>query len=55
MDTVSVLTEILVDFLLGCFSLAMIAWTVVGVQTVISDYRREKRDSEYHDKRMKTQ
>lgn len=58
--TVSALTEALVNILLGCFSLATLSWVVVGVETFISDRKREKREreaakreEEYHEKRMK--
>ena len=58
--TVSALTEALVNILLGSFSLATLSWVVVGIQTIINDHKREKRekesaerDAEYHEKRMK--
>lgn len=58
--TVSALTETLVNILIGCFSLAVLSWVLVGVETFINDRRREKReeesakrDAEYHLERMK--
>lgn len=50
--TVSVLTEALVNILLGSFSVAIISWVCVGLQTFFYDRKREKRDEEYHAKRM---
>jgi len=59
-STVSTVTEILVNVLLGCFSFAVLSWVLVGVQTFFNDRKREKReeesakrDREYHEKRMK--
>ncbi len=58
--TVSTLTEILCDFLIGAFTLSTLAWTFVAVQTFFNDRKEErrrkeqdKRDAEYHLKRMK--
>ena len=51
--TVSAVTEFLMNILIGSFSLATLSWVVVGIQTVINDRKREKRDSEYHLERMK--
>ena len=57
--TVSALTGALVNILLGCFSVVILTWTVVGIETLINDHRREKREREaaerdkaYHEKRM---
>lgn len=58
--TVNAVTEILMDILLGSFSLATLSWMFVAVQTFINDRRqdkrnqeKEKRDAEYHLERMK--
>ncbi len=58
--TVSALTEILLDILIGSFSISTIAWTCVAVQTFFNDkkeerrrFERERRDEEYHIERMK--
>ena len=58
--TVSAVTEILVNILLGCFSLATLSWVFVGVQSFFNDRKhekreqeKEKRDAEYHAQRMK--
>ena len=60
METTSLIAEILMNILIGCFSLATLSWVAVGIQTFINDRRhekreqeREKRDSEYHLERMK--
>ena len=57
---VSAVTEFLVNLLMGCFSLAVLTWVGVGIQTFINDRRSEKRDQEktkrdeeYHEARMK--
>ncbi len=57
---VNAVTVVLIDILIGTFSLTTIAWTVVAVQTFFNDRkeelrRREKdrRDAEYHAERMK--
>lgn len=59
-STVSAVTELLVNILIGTFSLATLTWVFVGIQTFINDRRnekrqaeREKRDAEYHSERMK--
>ena len=59
--TVSALTELLVNILLGCFSLMSLAMAVNFIQTIVNDYKREKReakkalqDDEYHAKRMES-
>ena len=58
--TVNAVTEILMDILIGSFSLATLSWMFVAVQTFINDRRqdkrnqeKEKRDVEYHLERMK--
>ena len=51
--TVSAVTEFLMNILIGSFSLATLSWVVIGIQTVINDRKREKRESEYHLERMK--
>lgn len=59
-STVSAVTELLVNILIGSFSLATLSWVFVGIQTFINDRKREKReqerekrDTEYHLERMK--
>ncbi len=58
--TVSAVTELLVNILIGSFSLATLTWVFVGIQTFFNDRRnekrqeeKEKRDAEYHLERMK--
>ena len=50
---------VLCNILINCFCVVVLSWAVVGIQTVIIDFRREKReekkaaqDDEYHQKRM---
>ena len=59
-NTVSAVTELLVNILLGSFSLLVLSWILVGVQEFINNREREKReeesakrDAEYHEQRMK--
>ena len=59
-NTVSADTELLVNILLGSFSLLVLSWILVGVQEFINNRKREKReeesakrDAEYHEQRMK--
>ena len=59
-NTISAVTELLVNILLGSFSLLVLSWILVGVQEVINNRKREKReeesakrDAEYHEQRMK--
>lgn len=59
-NTISTVTELLVNILLGSFSLLVLSWILVGVQEFINNRKREKReeesakrDAEYHEQRMK--
>ena len=59
-NTVSAVTELLVNILLGSFSLLVLSWILVGVQEFINNRKREKReeesakrDAEYDEQRMK--
>ena len=59
-STVNLVTQILIDILIGAFSLATISWTFVAVQTFFNDKKEERRrqqkdqrDAEYHLERMK--
>ena len=53
------ISTVLCNILIGCFCVVVLSWAVVAIQTVINDFRREKReekkaaqDDEYHQKRM---
>ena len=55
-NTISAVTELLVNILLGSFSLLVLSWILVGVQEFINNRKREKReeesakrDAEYHE------
>ena len=52
-NTVSALTEFLVNFLLGIWSCVSITFLVSMIQNIVSERKREKRDLEYHEARMK--
>ena len=52
-------SSLLCNILIGCFCIVVLSWAVVAIQTVINDFKREKReekkalqDDEYHQKRM---
>lgn len=55
------ISTVLCNILIGCFCIVVLSWAVVAIQTVINDFKREKRevrkaaqDDEYHEKRMKS-
>ena len=55
------LLHLLCNILIGCFCIVVLSWAVVAIQTVINDFKREKReekkaaqDDEYHIKRMES-
>ena len=52
-NTVSALPESLVNFLLGIWSCVSITFLVSMIQNIVSERKREKRDLEYHEARMK--
>ena len=59
-STMSAVTELLVDILIGSFSIATLTWVVVGIQTFFNERKSEerereqaRRDIEYHTVRMK--
>lgn len=60
MESTVMISSVLCNVLIGCFCIVVLSWAVVGIQTVINDFKREKReekkavqDDEYHEKRMK--
>lgn len=59
MESTVMISSLLCNILIGCFYIVVLSWAVVAVQTVINDFKREKReekkaaqDDEYHVKRM---
>ena len=55
------ISSLLCNILIGCFCIVVLSWAVVAIQTVINDFKREKReekkaaqDDEYHIKRMES-
>ena len=61
MDSTVMISSLLCDILIGCFCIVVLSWAVVAIQTVINDFKREKREEkktlqndEYHEKRMKS-
>lgn len=61
MESTVMISSLLCNILIACFCVVVIAWAVVAIQTVINDFKREKReekkaaqDNEYQEKRMKS-
>lgn len=44
---------ILVNICIGCFACVGLTTAISMIQSIINDHKREKRDLEYHEKRMK--
>lgn len=54
-----VISTLLCNILIACFCVMILSWAAVGIQTLITDHKDEKRkekkeaqDDEYHVKRM---
>ena len=61
MESTVMISSLLCNILIGCFCIVVLSWAVVAIQTVINDFKREKReekkaaqDDEYHIKRMES-
>ena len=61
MESTVIISSLLCNILIGCFCIVVLSWAVVAIQTVINDFKREKReekkaaqDDEYHIKRMES-
>nr|WP_289698132.1 hypothetical protein [Enterocloster clostridioformis] len=61
MESTVMISSLLCNILIGCFCIVVVSWAAVAIQTVINDFKREKReekkalqDDEYHEKRMKS-
>ena len=52
MNTIAIST-ILVNICIGCFACVGFTTAISMIQSIINDRKREKRDLEYHEKRMK--
>lgn len=59
MESTVMISSLLCNILIGCFCIVVLTWAMVGIQTVVNDFKREKReekkaaqDDEYHVKRM---
>ena len=59
MGSTVMISSLLCNILIGCFCIVVVSWAVVSIQTVINDFKREKReekkaaqDDEYHIKRI---
>ncbi len=60
MENTVMLSSLLCNILIGSFSLVLLSWAAVGIQTLFNDRKDQKRkeaaeirDQEYHEKRMK--
>ena len=38
------ISTVLCNILIGCFCIVVLSWAVVAIQTVINDFKREKRE-----------
>lgn len=61
MESTVMISSLLCNILIGCFCIVVLSLAVVAIQTVINDFKREKReekkavqDDEYHIKRMES-
>ena len=61
MESTGMISSLLCNILIWCFCIVDLTWAVVALQTVINDFKREKReekkaaqDDEYHIKRMES-
>ena len=59
MENTVMISSLFCNILIRCFCIVVLSWAVVAIQTVINDFKREKReekkalqDDEYHEKRM---
>ena len=60
MENSVMISSLLCNILIGSFSIVVLTWAAVGIQTLFNDRKEEKRkeasearDLEYHEKRMK--
>ena len=60
MESTVMVSSLLCNILIGSFSIVVLTWAAVGIQTLFNDHKEEKRkeasearDLEYHEKRMK--
>ena len=59
MESTVMISSLLCNILIGCFCLMIISLTISGIQTIVNEHKREKREEkkalqydEYHAKRM---
>ena len=59
MESTVMISSLLCNILIACFCLMIISLTISGIQTIVNEHKREKReekkalqDDEYHAKRM---
>ena len=44
MESTVMISSLLCNILIGCFCIVVLSWAVVAIQTVINDFKREKRE-----------
>lgn len=44
MENTVMISSLLCNILIGCFCIVVLSWAVVAIQTVINDFKREKRE-----------
>lgn len=61
MESTVMISSLLCNILIGCFCIVVLTWAAVGIQSIVIDHKREKReekkalqDDEYHAKRMES-
>lgn len=59
MESTVLISSLLCNILIGCFCVVVLSWALSIIQTIINDFKHEKReekkqaqDDEYHLKRM---
>lgn len=61
MESTVMISSLPCNILIGCFCIVVLTWAAVGIQSIVIDHKREKReekkalqDEEYHAKRMES-
>ena len=49
MESTVMISSLLCNILIGCFCIVVLSWAVVAIQTVINDFKREKREEKKTD------
>lgn len=54
MENTVMISSLLCNILIGCFCIVVLSWAVVAIQTVINDFKREKREEKRPCRTMNT-